>query len=89
MRSFSVNKIYSVKTIELIEQILRVPSCIAHFGEIRSIEHAQDSLVQACAVVSIGNNSSRINPSINDVLIPLLRCFYSFKFSLLLLTNFK
>jgi hypothetical protein len=23
-------------------------------GEIRSIEHAQDSLVQACAVVSIG-----------------------------------
>ncbi len=64
--------------LELIEHIPRVPSCIAsgfHLREIRSIEHAQDSLVQACTVVSIGivyNNSSSINPSINDVLIPLL-----------------
>jgi hypothetical protein len=37
-----------------------VPWCIASAtygfnpGEIRSIKHAQDSLVQACAVVSIG-----------------------------------
>jgi hypothetical protein len=37
-----------------------MPSCIAsategfYLGEIRSTEHAQDSLVQACAVVSIG-----------------------------------
>jgi hypothetical protein len=44
--------------LELIEHIPRVPSCIAsatdgfHLGEIRSTEHAQDSLVQACAVVS-------------------------------------
>jgi hypothetical protein len=37
--------------LELIEHIPRVPWCIA---ELCSIEHAQDSLVQACAVVSIG-----------------------------------
>ncbi len=46
--------------LEHVEHIPRVPWCIASatdgfdLGEIRSIEHAQDSLVQACAVVSIG-----------------------------------
>ncbi len=46
--------------LELVEHIPRVPWCIASAtdgfnpGEIRLIEHAQDSLVQACAVVSIG-----------------------------------
>jgi hypothetical protein len=40
--------------------IRRVPWCIANAtdrfspGEIRSIKHVQDSLVQACAVVLIG-----------------------------------
>jgi hypothetical protein len=46
--------------LELIQHIPRVPRCIASAtggfnpGEIRLIEHAQDSLVQACAVVSMG-----------------------------------
>ncbi len=44
--------------LELIEHITRVPWCSASVqqcpGEIRSIEHAQDSLVQACAVDLIG-----------------------------------
>jgi hypothetical protein len=46
--------------LELIEHIPHVPWCIAsatdgfYPGEICSIEHAQDSLVQACVVVSIG-----------------------------------
>jgi hypothetical protein len=46
--------------LELVEHIPRVPWCIAsatdgfYSGEIRSIEHALHSRVQACAVVSIG-----------------------------------
>jgi hypothetical protein len=46
--------------LELIEHIPRVPWCIVsatdgfYPGEIHSIEHAQASLAQACAVVSIG-----------------------------------
>jgi regulation of enolase protein 1 (concanavalin A-like superfamily) len=34
--------------LEIIEHIPRMPWCLG------SIEHAQDSLVQACSVVSIG-----------------------------------
>ncbi len=46
--------------LELVDHIPHVPWCIASAtdgfdpGEIHSIERAQDSLVQACAVVSIG-----------------------------------
>jgi hypothetical protein len=52
--------IISYQRLELVEHIPRVPWCIAsatdgfYPGEIRSIEHAHDSLAQACAVVSIG-----------------------------------
>jgi hypothetical protein len=49
-----------ITKLELIEHIPHVPWYIANAtdgfnpGDIRSIEHAQDSLVQACAVVLIG-----------------------------------
>ncbi len=41
-----------LQELELIEHISRVPWRIASATD--AIEHAQDSLVQACAVVSIG-----------------------------------
>jgi hypothetical protein len=43
-------RLFAYYKLELVEHIPRVPRCIA---EIRLIEHAQDSLVQTCAVVSI------------------------------------
>jgi hypothetical protein len=51
---------YGPVKLELIEHIPRVPWCIVSATEsatdgfqIRLIEHAQDSLVQACAVVTL------------------------------------
>jgi hypothetical protein len=52
---YNVVYIITIIKLELIEHIPCVPLCIASATDgLGFIEHAQDSLVQACAVIWIG-----------------------------------